>query len=209
MSRSYKIIHKAEIQLLYERVTNLNNILYMYEHNRAKCFSQIRNLISENDIIRCIQLIDKIKEHRYNKIKARQINNFEWLVNKNSGYMYDFTRHNNGASFDNSSRQFSLDRHPQNNLFSQSISSTTITPPTAPTTPAPTILWVISNPEPFNTSKQMWVINLANSPLHQHKNHFWQEDLILPLFQSTPLRRPTLQQLKRPVPDSPLGRQKT
>ena len=31
----------------------------------------------------------------------------------------------------------------------------------------------------------------------------WQEALILPLFQSNPLRRPVLQQLKRPVPDSP------
>ena len=64
-SRSYKIIHKAERQLLYERVRNLNNILYMHEHNRAKCYSQLRNLILEDDIIKCIHLVNKIKEHRH------------------------------------------------------------------------------------------------------------------------------------------------
>ena len=59
------------------------------EHNRATCYSQLRNLISEDDIIKCIQLIIKIKEHRHNKIKARQINKFKHLINKNSGYMYN------------------------------------------------------------------------------------------------------------------------
>ena len=53
-SRSYKIINKAEKQLLYERVRNLNNILYMYKHKRANCHSQLRNLISENDVTTCI-----------------------------------------------------------------------------------------------------------------------------------------------------------
>ena len=32
--KSYNIIHKAEKQLLYERIRSINNILYMYEHNR-------------------------------------------------------------------------------------------------------------------------------------------------------------------------------
>ena len=49
--KSHKIIHKAEKQLLYKRYRNLNNILYMYEHNRAKFYSQLRNLIQEDDII--------------------------------------------------------------------------------------------------------------------------------------------------------------
>ena len=47
-SRSYKIIHKAEKKhLLYERIRNINNILYMYEHNRYKYYSQLRSMITE------------------------------------------------------------------------------------------------------------------------------------------------------------------
>ena len=50
-----------------------------------------------NDVIRCIHLINKIKEHRHNKIKARQIIKFKCSVNKNSGYMHNFTRHDSSG----------------------------------------------------------------------------------------------------------------
>ena len=52
---------------MYERVRHINNILYMYEHNRSKAYSQLKELILENDIIKCIQLINKIKEYRQQK----------------------------------------------------------------------------------------------------------------------------------------------
>ena len=85
--KSYK---KAERQLLYERVRNQNRILYIYEHNIAKCNSQLRNLLSEEDLFECISFINKIKEHRCNKIKRRQINKFKHLVQKSSGYSHNF-----------------------------------------------------------------------------------------------------------------------
>ena len=44
--KSYKIIHKAEKQLLYERIRNIN-ILYMYRHNRHMYYSQLRNMVQE------------------------------------------------------------------------------------------------------------------------------------------------------------------
>ena len=66
----------------------------MYEHNRAKCYSQLRNLILEDDIIKCIHLVNKIKDHRHNKIRSKQIDKFEWLVRESSGYL------NNFSSFD-------------------------------------------------------------------------------------------------------------
>ena len=40
----------------------------MYEHNRTKYYSQQRNLFLKDDIIKCMYLINKIKEHRHNKI---------------------------------------------------------------------------------------------------------------------------------------------
>ena len=68
--RSYNIIHKAEKQLLYERIKNINNILYMYEHNRYMYYSQLSNMVTESEIYMCIHLVNKIKEHRHNKVKA-------------------------------------------------------------------------------------------------------------------------------------------
>ena len=49
----------------------------MYEHKRAKCCSQLRNLIEEDYIIKCIHLINKVKEHRHNKVEAKQIDKLE------------------------------------------------------------------------------------------------------------------------------------
>ena len=81
-NKSYNIIYKGEKQLLYERIKNINSILYMYEHNRCKQYSCLRNMINENEINSCLSLINRIKEHRHDKIKARQINKFECLYFK-------------------------------------------------------------------------------------------------------------------------------
>ena len=87
-NKIYEIIHKLERQLLFERVRN--NILYMYEHNRAKCYLQLRNHILEDDVINCLSLVNKIKEHRQSKIKRKQINKFKHLVHKGRGCMHNF-----------------------------------------------------------------------------------------------------------------------
>ena len=79
-NKSYQIIQKVERQLLYERVRNVNSILHMYKQNRAKYYLQLRNLILEEDIFNCISFINKIKEHRHNKIKNKQIDKFEFLA---------------------------------------------------------------------------------------------------------------------------------
>ena len=102
--KSYQIIHKAEKQLLYKRIRNINCIPYMNEYNRSKVYSQLRDPISEEDIVECIHLVSNIKEFRYNKAKKREIDKFERLVKitngYTSGYLYNF--------------QNSLRRHPPN-----------------------------------------------------------------------------------------------
>ena len=71
--RSYEIIHKAEKQLLYERIRNINRTLDMFEQNRSQYYSHLKNMINQHDqeidIEKCIQFINKIKEHRHSKIK--------------------------------------------------------------------------------------------------------------------------------------------
>ena len=77
-------------KLLHERIRKINNTLYMYEQNRYMYYSQLRSMIMKIEIYMCIHLINKIKEHRHNKIKVKQIDKFECLVvqaKRKSGYL--------------------------------------------------------------------------------------------------------------------------
>ena len=60
--KSYHIIQKAEKQLLYERVRNINNTIYVYEIKRSECYIKLKNLIWDRDISHCMLLINKIKD---------------------------------------------------------------------------------------------------------------------------------------------------
>ena len=66
---SYQIIHKAERQLLQERVRNINHTLNLWELKRQEFYSQLWNLIQDSELAQCILLINKIKEFRHNKTK--------------------------------------------------------------------------------------------------------------------------------------------
>ena len=146
----------------------------MYEHNGYMYYSQLRNKVTKSEIYVCTHLINRIKEHRHNKIKARQINKFECLVSKGkSGYFDNFTRHNNSAIFNNTD-QNSLSRHSsQSNHFNNSTSNTAPTkaasmvPSTtdpAPTNLAPTAPSMGDN-NINNNNQCKWVIKLTNTPL--------------------------------------------
>ena len=79
--KNYDIIHKAEKQLKNKSIRNINNTLDMFEQNRSQLYSHLKNMINqhdqETDIGKCIQFINKIKEHRDNKIKNKHIDKFE------------------------------------------------------------------------------------------------------------------------------------
>ena len=53
----------------------------------------------DQDIGKCIEFIDRIKDHRHNKSKAIHIDKFECLYFKRFGYHYNFTR--NTQNFNN------------------------------------------------------------------------------------------------------------
>ena len=138
--KCYQIIHKAENQLLYDRVRNINYILYRYGNNRAKCNSQLRNLIQEDDIIKCMFLINKIKEYRHNKVKGKQIDKFECLFRKSNIYQHNF------GIFSTFGRHTLLGRHPHNNTTTQKNmdschTNTTTRTSTIPTAPRATTTW--------------------------------------------------------------------
>ena len=186
--KSYAIIHKAEKQLLYERIRNINQKLNMLETNRRDYYSHHKNMINqhdhekEQDISKCIQFIHKIKEHWHSKIKEKHINKLDHLYFKRFGYQRNFTR--NTQNFDN------ID--PNNALSAQSnvSSNVSITSPnasgtsTVPATPmvstpsssihpAPSAPTMAPGHQPSSSSHtcktanhtKKWVINLSKTPL--------------------------------------------
>ena len=48
--RSYQIIHKAETQLLYECIRNINNILAMLDKQREDQYKKFKDTISNQNI---------------------------------------------------------------------------------------------------------------------------------------------------------------
>ena len=84
-SRSYQIIHKAEKQLLYEHIRNINNTLATLDKQREDQYKKFKDAISshnldhEQDLDRSRLFINRIKEHRHDKIKKKHIKKFKKL----------------------------------------------------------------------------------------------------------------------------------
>ena len=110
--RSYQIIHKAEKQLLYERIRNINSILATLDKQRESQYQKFKDTLEVNNsdheheqyLDRSRTFIYKIKEHRHDKIKKKHINKFEKLYYKRYGYHHNLNRRN--ASFNNINHNF-------------------------------------------------------------------------------------------------------
>ena len=100
-SRSYQIIHKAKKQLLYECIRNISNILATLDKQREDQYKKFKDTIfnHEQDLDRCRLFINRIKEHRHDKIKNKHIEKFEKLHFKHYGYHHNINRCT--PSFDN------------------------------------------------------------------------------------------------------------
>ena len=109
-SKSYQIIHKAEKQLLYERIRNINGILATLDKQRAEQYNKFKESLSNQTtntaqiavsdpsldqvLDRARLFINRIKEHQHNKIKTKQQDKFEWLYFKRYGCHHNLTSHN-------------------------------------------------------------------------------------------------------------------
>ena len=81
-------MHKAERQLLYDRVSSINVLLEKLEKDQFINYIHLREPLPEDNLFTCTQIINVIKEHRHDKIKSRQIDKFEQLLKK-SGYHHN------------------------------------------------------------------------------------------------------------------------
>ena len=83
--RAKKIIRKAEKDLIQARIKAINSILDNISKQTELCRSSLVSIISTQRLRECQGFIDKVSEIRFNKVKQRQLNKFQNVVNKKKG----------------------------------------------------------------------------------------------------------------------------
>ena len=101
----------AEKDLLQARVKAIN-ILDQIDKQTEDCRTQLASIISAERLRECQGFIDKVSEIRFTKVKQRQLNKFNNLINKKQG---NITRANATIQ--------------SNNLASQTIRQASTSPP--------------------------------------------------------------------------------
>ena len=180
---SYQIMHKVEKQLLYGCIRNINNILATLDKQREDQYKKFKDTIHnhEQDLDKSRLFINKIKEHRHDKIKRKHIKKFKKLHFKHHGYHHNINRHT--PSFDNiNSGNDTLSGQPNVPSSFSTSSTTTFTTssiPATPMAPTPSTQAMATHQAPrqpsssTNTSTShacinhmdKWVINLSKTPL--------------------------------------------
>ena len=105
-----KIIEKAERQLMQDRVRTINNTIEVNESNGNHNKTSLASIVTQVDLDRCINFIEKVRQDRFIKVKDRQVRKYELLSNRNrsiqdSNHNFNnnrLTQRCNEASIDNS-----------------------------------------------------------------------------------------------------------
>ena len=153
----------------------------------------------DSDLERSRLSINKIKDHRHNKTKRRQIDKFNWLYFKCYGYHHNPSRQT--RILKNIDAQNTLSRHqnvPSN--FPRTSTQTSSNPavPATPMAPTPSTSSLSTNPAPRlppsnsrdtctdNDWTNKWVINLSKTPSPQNSYNFYKKDSSVALSPHTP-----------------------
>ena len=78
-----KITERAECQLMQDRVRGINNTIQASKDNSNHNKSRLVSIVTQVDPDRCINLIEMVRQERFNKVKARQVRTFDILSNRN------------------------------------------------------------------------------------------------------------------------------
>ena len=190
-SRSYQIIHKVEKQLLYKRIRNINSILATLDKQRENQYQKFKDTLDQNNsdheqyLDRSRTFINRIKEHRHDKIKKKHIDKFEKLYFKRYGYHHNLSRHatpgfgNIDHNFKALSRQSDVPSNFSTRSTNHSSTSSIPATPMAPTpsTHAADFQPAANQPVPgqpvsnhtCTSHMDKWVINLSKTPLTQEQ----------------------------------------
>ena len=100
--KAKKIFRKAEKDLLQATVKAINNILDNIAKQTELCRSQLASILSAQRLRECQGFVEKVGEIRFTKVKQRQLNRFNNLVNKKEG---NITRFNSSPKLSFPGRQ--------------------------------------------------------------------------------------------------------
>ena len=113
-AKARQIIRKAEKDLLQARVKAINNTLDQVAKQTEECRTQLASIISAERLRECQGFINKVSEIRFTKVRQRQLNKFNILINKKEG---------------NITRANATNLTQSNNLGSQSVRQASASPP--------------------------------------------------------------------------------
>ena len=68
---------------MQDRVRSINNTIQASEDNGNYNKTRLASIVTQGDLDRCINFIEKVRQERFNKVKARQVRKFDILSNKN------------------------------------------------------------------------------------------------------------------------------
>ena len=121
-----KIIEKAERQLMQDRVRGISRTIQGSDNNINNNKTRLASLVTNADLDKCGQFIDKVREDRYDRVKARQVRKFHILCSKSKNYKannnYGQNRLTQGANT-NIQRGSSNNRLDSNNIQLQDINN--------------------------------------------------------------------------------------
>ena len=97
-SRGLQIIRRAEKQLLNECIRSINNMLQVYMYERETYFHQLRELLYQNSLEECQNLIKRVKECRHQRVFGWQKAKFEALYQQKISGHSNMGGHSNHAT---------------------------------------------------------------------------------------------------------------
>ena len=93
-----KITEKAERQLMQDRVRSINRTIEEIDNNINNIKTRLASLVTSADLSRWGKFIDKVREDRYDRVKARQVRKFHILSGKSKQYKANNNKSQNGLS---------------------------------------------------------------------------------------------------------------
>ena len=90
-----KIIQKTERQLLQDRVRCINRTIEQGTRGIDNHKTRLVSLVTISDMGKCSKFLDKVREDRYNRVKARQVRKFNNLFSKSKGSILSNNNNNN------------------------------------------------------------------------------------------------------------------
>ena len=68
---------------MQDRVRGINNTIQASENNGNHNKTRLASIVTQVDLDRCVNFIEKVRQERFNKVMARQVRKFDILGNKN------------------------------------------------------------------------------------------------------------------------------